>query len=106
MLDTLMEPIVKVAIFTDNDFAKVNGVTTTLSATLKYAPSDIHVRVYTAADREADDPQYLALRSIGVPIPFYGEMRMYLPRVQEYINRAVSDGIDVVHLTTDRKSVV
>jgi hypothetical protein len=60
-----------VAIFTDNDFSKVNGVTTTLRAVAEHAPWDIRVRIYTCEDREVDRPDYVALRSIGVGIPFY-----------------------------------
>lgn len=89
-----------VAIFTDNDFEKVNGVTTTLSAALQWRPPDLKLRVYTAAPLPVDEPDYLALRSWGVPIPFYGEMRMYVPRLLEYMSRARADRIDVVHLTT------
>ena len=89
-----------VAIFTDNDFDKVNGVTTTLTAALRCAPPDIRLRIYTASSIAVDAPDYLALRSIGVPIPFYGEMRMYIPRLREYVARARADRIDVIHLTT------
>jgi glycosyltransferase involved in cell wall biosynthesis len=90
----------RVAIFTDNNFEKVNGVTTTLRAVLRYAPDGIEPRIYTASNRAADDRDYLALRSIGAPIPFYGEMHMYLPRVREYLRRAREERVDVVHLTT------
>jgi glycosyltransferase involved in cell wall biosynthesis len=89
-----------VAIFTDNDFDKINGVTTTLTAALRYAPPAVRPRVYTAATLPVDTPQYLALRSAGVPIPFYSEMRMFVPRLLEYVDRARKDRIDVVHLTT------
>lgn len=89
-----------VAVFTDNDFDKINGVTTTLTAALRCAPSDIRLRIYTASSIAVDAPDYLALRSFGVPIPFYGEMRMYLPRLREYVARAREDRIDVIHLTT------
>jgi glycosyltransferase involved in cell wall biosynthesis len=89
-----------VAIFTDNDFDKVNGVTTTLSAVLRCAPAEMRLRIYTAAPLAVEQPDYLALRSIGVPIPFYNEMRMYVPRLSEYVARARRDHIDVVHLTT------
>jgi hypothetical protein len=78
----------RVAIFTDNDFDKVNGVTTTFRAALRSAPSGIHLRVYTAAAQPADTEGYLALRSIGMPIPFYREMRIYLPRLGEFLRRA------------------
>ncbi|MGH9242430.1 MAG: glycosyltransferase family 4 protein, partial [Vicinamibacterales bacterium] len=71
-----------------------------LTAALRCAPADIRLRIYTASPVAIDAPDYLALRSIGVPIPFYGEMRMYVPRLREYVARAREDRIDVVHLTT------
>jgi glycosyltransferase involved in cell wall biosynthesis len=89
-----------VAIFTDNDFDKVNGVTTTFRAALQSAPAGIHLRVYTAASLPVETDSYLALRSIGVPIPFYTEMQIYLPRFQEFLRRARADRIELVHLTT------
>jgi glycosyltransferase involved in cell wall biosynthesis len=89
-----------VAIFTDNDFGRVNGVTTTLTAALDCAPSGLHLRVYTAAALGADTEDYLALQSFAVPIPFYGEMDMFVPRFRAYVDRAREDRIDVVHLTT------
>jgi glycosyltransferase involved in cell wall biosynthesis len=91
---------VNVAIFTDNDFDKVNGVTTTLAAAVHCAPADLHLRIYTAGALAVDQPEYLALRSPGVPIPFYPEMRMYVPRLMAYVARAKADRIDVIHLTT------
>jgi glycosyltransferase involved in cell wall biosynthesis len=90
----------RVAIFTDNDFEKVNGVTTTLKAVLRHAPPGIRPRVYTASRLEVDEPEYLSLKSPGAPIPFYPEMRLYLPRVGEYLRRARADRIEVIHLTT------
>jgi len=90
----------KVAVFTDNDFVNVNGVTTTLRAAVEYAPAGMSVRVYTAARTGADDPHYLALASLGMPIPFYGEMRIYMPRPFAFLRHAREDHIDVVHLTT------
>ncbi len=89
-----------VAIFTDNDFDKINGVTTTLMAALRHAPSSLRLRVYTAATLAVETTEYLAVRSFGVPIPFYGDMRMYVPRLFEFVARAKSDRIDVIHLTT------
>jgi glycosyltransferase involved in cell wall biosynthesis len=89
-----------VAIFTDNDFDKINGVTTTLTAALRHAPAGMRLRVYTAATLAVDAPEYLAVRSLGVPIPFYGDMRMYWPRLFEFVSRARADRIDVIHLTT------
>ena len=89
-----------VAIFTDNDFDKVNGVTTTLSAVLQYAPPGMRLRVYTAGVLPIDSPSYLSLKSVGLPIPFYGEMHMYLPRLRAYVEHARADCVDVIHLTT------
>jgi glycosyltransferase involved in cell wall biosynthesis len=89
-----------VAIFTDNDFDKINGVTTTLTAALRHAPAALRLRVYTAATLAVDTPEYLAVRSFGMPIPFYRDMRMYLPRLFEFVARAEADRIDVIHLTT------
>ena len=89
-----------VAIFTDNDFDKINGVTTTLTAALRHAPPSLRLRVYTAATLAVETPEYLAVRSPGMPIPFYGDMRMYLPRLFEFVDHARADRIDVIHLTT------
>ena len=90
----------RVAVFTDNDFDKVNGVTTTLNALVVHAPADVSVRIYTAAALATDDPHYLALRSVPLPIPLYRGMHMYLPHWREYLRRIASDGVDVLHLTT------
>jgi glycosyltransferase involved in cell wall biosynthesis len=90
----------RVAVFTDNDFDKINGVTTTLTAVLRHAPPEIQPRIYTAAGLGADHPEYLALRSFGVGIPFYREMKMYLPRWRAYLERVRQDRVDLVHLTT------
>lgn len=90
----------RVAIFTDNDFGKVNGVTTTLKAVLREQPADINARVYTAADVGVDRDDYLALRSLGIGMPFYRGMKMYLPRFAAFLDHARADGVDVVHYTT------
>jgi glycosyltransferase involved in cell wall biosynthesis len=90
----------RVGIFTDNDFGKVNGVTTTLKAVLAHAPSEFHLRVYTAADEGTDTPDYLAMKSIGVGIPFYAGMKMYMPRLRALVRQVRADGIDLLHLTT------
>jgi glycosyltransferase involved in cell wall biosynthesis len=89
-----------VAIFTDNDFNKVNGVTTTLRAVLEHAPSDIRPRIYTCEERTVDRPDYLALKAFGVGIPFYSEMKMYAPPFRRFLRRAAADKIDLIHLTT------
>jgi glycosyltransferase involved in cell wall biosynthesis len=90
----------KVAIFTDNDFGKVNGVTTSLKAALRYAPDGIRPRIYTAADEPESSPDYFAVRSLGMGIPFYGEMAMYWPRTLRLLHEARRDRVEVVHLTT------
>jgi glycosyltransferase involved in cell wall biosynthesis len=90
----------KVAVFTDNDFDKINGVTTTLTAVLKHAPAGIEPRIFTAAALGSDQPDYLALRSFGVGIPFYREMTMYLPHWRQYLERVLDDRVEVIHLTT------
>ena len=90
----------RVAVFTDNDFDKVNGVTTTLTALVGHAPADVSVRIYTAAALATDDPHYLALRSLPLPIPLYRGMHMYLPHWREYLRRVVADDVHVLHLTT------
>jgi len=51
----------RVAIFTDNDFDKTKGVTTTLRAVLRHLPDDVHARIYTASELCSDGPDYLAL---------------------------------------------
>jgi glycosyltransferase involved in cell wall biosynthesis len=90
----------RVAIFTDNDFDKINGVTTTLRALLRWAPADVQPRIYTFSGVGVEEPQYFALRSLGVPIPFYSEMQMYVPRLRALARQMAADSVDVVHLTT------
>jgi glycosyltransferase involved in cell wall biosynthesis len=90
----------RVAVFTDNDFDKINGVTTTLTAVLRHAPADVRPRIFTAAALGSDHPEYLAFPSFGVGIPFYREMKMYVPHWRRYLDRVVNDGVDVIHLTT------
>jgi glycosyltransferase involved in cell wall biosynthesis len=89
-----------IGIFTDNDFEKVNGITTTLTAVLRSAPPAIRLRVYTAATLSVVQRDYLALKSVGVPIPFYSEMRLHVPRLGAYLEHARADRLDLVHLTT------
>ena len=87
-------------VFTDNDFSKVNGVTTTLKALLRYAPVDVQPRIYTLSDIGTDVPDYLALRASGMPIPYYREMSIYAPPVAAFRRQLQRDKIDVIHLTT------
>jgi glycosyltransferase involved in cell wall biosynthesis len=89
-----------IGIFTDNDFGKVNGVTTSLKAVLRHAPEGIRPRIYTASDEGESRAEYFAVRSLGAGIPFYREMTMYWPRALRLLREARLDRIDVVHLTT------
>src|SRR5262245_51852681 len=91
---------VNVGIFTDNDFDKVNGVTTSLRAVLGHAPADVRVRLYTCDSRGANTPTYMSLKAFGVGIPFYREMKIYAPPVRRLLHMAASARLDVVHVTT------
>ncbi len=90
----------RVAIFTDNDFEKVNGVTTTLKAVLRCAPPDVVARLYTMSDREVTTREYRAHRSVGVGLPRYPEMRIHWPRLGALSRAFWRDGADVAHITT------
>lgn len=89
----------RTAVFTDNDFDKVNGVTTTWRAVLREAASG-DVRIYTAGDVSAQLPDYFAAASIGCGLPWYRDMRVYLPRLRRFAQELKRDGVDVVHLVT------
>jgi glycosyltransferase involved in cell wall biosynthesis len=89
-----------VAIFTDNDFSKVNGVRTALRAILDHAPADVHARIYTCEHRRIELPGYLAMKGVGLGIPFYREMRVYVPPVRRFVRQAEADAIDLIHFTT------
>src|SRR5262245_31418837 len=89
----------RVAIFTDNDFDKVNGVTTTLKAVLRFS-RDVAPRIYTAAEVGVSTPQYFATASVGVGLPWYREMRIYWPRIRAFTKELRANGADVVHITT------
>jgi glycosyltransferase involved in cell wall biosynthesis len=91
--------MVRVAIFTDNDFDKVNGVTTTLKAILRHKGA-FEPRIYTAADFGADTPDYFAAGSVGMGLPWYAEMRIYVPRIGPFTRELRRTGTDVVHVTT------
>jgi glycosyltransferase involved in cell wall biosynthesis len=90
----------RVAIFTDNDFSKVNGVTTTLRAVLEHAPDDLDLRIYTCDSVGIESVDYLSLASFGIGIPFYREMKMYLPPCRQFLRHAAADGVDLLHFTT------
>ena len=89
-----------VAIFTDSELDRVNGVTTALRAALHHAPRGLHLRVYTASALGVDAPNYLAVAAPALPIPFCREIELCLPRVGTFLRHAREDGIDVVHFTT------
>lgn len=95
-----MNAPIRAAILTDNDFEKVNGVTTALGETLGHAPDDIRIRIYTASSLGCSTPDYLALPSWGVGIPFYPDMRMYWPPYRSLVRRLQDDRVDLIHLTT------
>ena len=90
---------IRVAIFTDNDFGKVNGVTTTLKAVLQFSER-VEPRVYTAADLGVTTANYFATPSFGIGLPWYREMRIYWPRLAAFSNALERDGVDVIHVTT------
>ena len=90
----------RVALFTDNDFAKINGVTTTLRAVLRFAGEDVQPRIYTAADVGADEPAYFATASVGMGLPCYRDMRVYWPRLAAFARELRRHPVDVVHTTT------
>jgi glycosyltransferase involved in cell wall biosynthesis len=90
----------KVAIFTDNDFTKVNGLTTTLRAVLAHAPDSLDLRVYTCETDGTDSDEYLALPARGMGIPYYREMKVYWPPFQRFLRHAAADGIELIHFTT------
>jgi glycosyltransferase involved in cell wall biosynthesis len=90
----------KVAIFTDNDFGKVNGVTTTLRAVLDHAPDALDLRIYTCESSGVDTPDYLGLSAYGCGIPYYREMKVYWPPFRRFLRQAAADGVELVHYTT------
>lgn len=90
----------RVGIFTDNDFDKVNGVTTTLRALVDHAPEDVGLRIYTASRTAVARANYVALRAPALPVPFYDGMAMYLPRFSAFLRAARRDDIELVHYTT------
>ncbi|MCC7043067.1 MAG: glycosyltransferase family 1 protein [Acidobacteria bacterium] len=90
----------RVVVFTDNDFDKVNGVTTTWRAVLRAAEASRTVRIFTASDGEADLPDYFAAASFGIGLPWYRDMRVYLPRLRRFARQLRQDGATVVHVAT------
>jgi glycosyltransferase involved in cell wall biosynthesis len=95
-----LEVAVRVAVFTDNDFEKVNGVTTTLKAVLRFADGSVQARVYTAGSHAVETSAYYSAASIGVGLPWYRSMRVYSPRVRALARELGRQPVDVVHVTT------
>ncbi len=89
----------RVAIFTDNDFDTINGVTTVLRAVLDFS-HDVRPRIYTAADLRIDTPAYFAAASVGMGLPWHRDMRIYWPRLVAFARALERDGVDVIHVTT------
>lgn len=90
----------RVAIFTDNDFGKVNGVTTTLNAVLRHTPGDVRPCVFTLSDLGVRDPDYVALMAVGAGIPYYRDMRLYAPRVAALVRETRAFRATLIHVTT------
>jgi glycosyltransferase involved in cell wall biosynthesis len=90
----------RVAVFTDNDFDKINGVTTTLRALLRYSSGNVQPRIYTASDVACASPFYYAVRAPGVGLPLYRDMRIHWPRVRAFARELRQTPVDVVHTTT------
>ena len=67
---------------------------------MRYAPPGVRPRIYTHSDVAADEPEYLALGAPGMGIPFYREMKIYLPRFRTLCAEARADRSDLIHLTT------
>ena len=77
----------RVAVFTDADFDVMSGTTTTLQALVTHAPEDVRPRIYTFADLEVDEPDFVALPRSGVA------------RLRQLEKRMADDGVRVIHLT-------
>ena len=92
--------LTRTAVFADNDFGKVNGVTTTWRAVLERADTPGDVKIYTASDDAADLPDYFSVPSIGCGLPWYHDMRVYLPRLRQFARRLRSDRVSVIHVAT------
>ncbi len=90
----------RVAVFTDSDFSKVNGITNVLRAVRRYAPDGIEPRIYTASDIEQHADGYFSPASWGCDLPWSRQMRVYWPPLARFARAMRADHIDVVHLTT------
>jgi len=92
--------VLKVGIFTDNDFGKFNGVTTSLGAVLEHAPADVTLRVYTSGVGETDRADQLGRSSVGPGLPSSREATVCLTPLRRLLRQARADALDVIHLTT------
>jgi glycosyltransferase involved in cell wall biosynthesis len=75
-------------------------VTTTLRAVLAHAPHDIRPRIYTASGAAASRPDYFAIRSRGIGLPWYREMKVYVPALRTLRRELERSGVDLIHITT------
>ncbi len=90
----------RVAVFTDNDFDKVNGVTTTWRAVLDVARASRGVRMFTASDADVDLPDYYAAGSFGAGLPWYRDMRVFWPSVTRFDRELRRHRTTVIHVAT------
>jgi hypothetical protein len=90
----------RIAVFTDADFDRPDGVTTTLGALLRHAPPDVRPRIYSFSDLDVDEPEYLALRSPALPLARGGRPPIHVPRIRELERRLAADDVRAIHLTT------
>ena len=90
----------RVAVFTDADFDRADGLTTALGALLRHAPPDVRPRIYTLSDLDVDEPEYLALRSPAIPFPVGRYAPLHIPRLRELERRLAIDDARAIHMTT------
>lgn len=77
----------RVGVFTDTDFDTASGAATTLQSLVACAPEDIRPRIYTFADLEVDEADFVALR------------RPAVTRLLQLAKRIADDRIRVIQLT-------
>jgi glycosyltransferase involved in cell wall biosynthesis len=77
----------RIAVFTDTDFDRTGGAASALGALVEHAPADVHPRIYTFADLEVEEPNYVALR------------RTRLIRWRRLALRLTDEGVRALHLT-------
>jgi glycosyltransferase involved in cell wall biosynthesis len=90
----------RVAIFTDGDLDKVNGLSTTLRAMSRHAPRPWSPRIYTAADSGVEQPDYFSAASLGIGLPWYRDTRIYWPRLRHFARMLRRDDVGLIHITT------